>query len=210
MDCDYNIWKEKEEESRIAGNQQDLRKNTDWARWAITVAIVFKSQVISKCYWYWCNAETSDISFLLGVILCQELELVGSNQGNCSRSSDALRTNVLSKFGGVSLESFSLIRSTALGWTDTHNTGMDTAGDAVLLLDVDLGQMEVLGVECKVVFNVSLGWSVDEVTSLESLDSLVLRAHLCAVKATNNVWVTSVWLVPSVISSFSWHFLIII
>ena len=29
MDCDYNIWKEKEEESRIAGNQQDLRKNTD-------------------------------------------------------------------------------------------------------------------------------------------------------------------------------------
>jgi hypothetical protein len=87
---------------------------------------------------------------------------------------------------------------------------VDAASDTVLLLDVDLGQVEVLLVECKVVFDVSLGGAVNEVTHLESLDGLVLGANLGAVKTTDDVGVALVRLVSSVISSFGWHNLIII
>ena len=86
---------------------------------------------------------------------------------------------------------------------------MDGAGDAVLLLDVDLGQVEVLDVKCKVVFDVSLGRAVDQVTHLESLDGFVFGAHLGAVEAADRVRVAFVRLVSSVISSFGWHNLII-
>ena len=90
------------------------------------------------------------------MVLGKELQLVRGDQGESGGSGQGFRAHVLSELGCVSLESFTLFGSSALGRTDAHNTGMDAAGDAVLLLDVDLGQMEVLGVECKVVFNVSL------------------------------------------------------
>ena len=115
---------------------------------------------------------------------------------------------MLSKFGGVTLESLTLHAAADLGGTDAHDTGVDAASNAVLLLHVDLGQIEVLGVKSKVVFDVSLGGAVHQVTHLESLDGLVLGAHLGAVEAANSVRVALVRLVSSVISSFSWHFLI--
>ena len=153
--------------------------------------------------------ESDHTSLLLGV-LGEESQLIGGDQGEGSGAGNGLGADVLSELGGVSLETLTFARSTDLNGTETDNAGVDTAGDAVLLLDVDLGQVEVLLVECKVVFDVSLGGAVNEVTHLESLDGLVLGAHLGAVEAANDVRVALVRLVPSVISSFGWHNLIII
>ena len=94
---------------------------------------------------------------------------------------------MLSELGCVSLETFSLLATSDLSRADTNNTGVNTASDAVLLLDVDLGQTEVSSVESKVIFDVSLGRAVHQVAHLESLDGLVLGGHLGAVKATNGV-----------------------
>ena len=117
---------------------------------------------------------------------------------------------MLSELGGVSLEALTLARAADLNGAKTDDTGVDAASDTVLLLDVDLGEVEVLLVECKVVFDVSLGGAVNEVAHLESLDGLVLGANLGAVKTTDDVGVALVRLVSSVISSFGWHNLIII
>ena len=117
---------------------------------------------------------------------------------------------MLSELGGVSNETLTLLTTADLGRSETHNAGMNAAGDTVLLLDVDLGQVEVLLVKCKVVFDVSLRRAVHKVTHLESLDCLVLGAHLGTVKATDDVRVASVRLISSVVSSFGWHNLIII
>ena len=153
--------------------------------------------------------ESAGSSFLLGV-LGEEAKLVGGDQGEGSGAGNGLGAHVLSKLGGVSLEALTFAGSTDLNGTETDNTGVDAASDAVLLLDVDLGQVEVLLVKCKVVFDVSLGGAVNEVAHLESLDGLVLGADLGAIEAANDVGVALVRLVPSVISSFDWHNLIII
>ena len=86
---------------------------------------------------------------------------------------------------------------------------MDSTSDTVLLLNVDLGEMEMLLLECKVVFNVSLGGSINEVTHLESLDGFILGDNFSAVMASDYVSMTLVILASSVISSFGWHNLII-
>ena len=138
----------------------------------------------------------------------EEPELLGGDQGEGSGASDGFGAHVLAELGGVTLEAFSLLSLAGLGGTDTDNTGVNTAGNAVLLLDVDLGEVEELGVKSIVVFDISLGGAVDEVTHLEALDGLVLGAHLGAVEAADNVGVAPVRLVPSVVSSFSWHILI--
>jgi hypothetical protein len=143
-------------------------------------------------------------SVLLG-LPGEEPELLGGDQGQGRGAGDGLGAHVLAELGGVSLEALTTAGATDLDGAETHNAGVDAAGDAVLLLDVDLGQVEVLGVECKVIFDVSLGGAVNEVAHLESLDGLVLGAHLRAVKAANGVRVALVRLVPPVISSFDWH-----
>ena len=63
---------------------------------------------------------------------------------------------MLSELGGVSLETFTFGVATDLDRSETNDTSVDTAGNAVLLLDVDLGEREVLLVKSIVVFNVSL------------------------------------------------------
>ena len=78
---------------------------------------------------------------------------------------------------------------------------MDGAGNAVLLLDVDLGEMEVLLVVSKVVLNVSSGGTINHVSHLESLDSFILGNASTAVDATNNVRVTLVFLSSTVVTS---------
>ena len=104
--------------------------------------------------------QTSDSSSLaLGLVLTtlvEELKLIWGDKGDGGAASDGLSADVLSKLGGVSLETLSLHASADLGGTNTHDTGVNTAGDAVLLLDVDLGQIEVRCLESKVVFDVSL------------------------------------------------------
>ena len=72
------------------------------------------------------------------MILGQELEFVRGDERESGGSGEGFGTHVLSQFGGVSLESFTLFGSSTLGGANTHDTGMDAACDAVLLLDVDL------------------------------------------------------------------------
>ena len=122
----------------------------------------------------------------------QELELLRRDQRQRSRASKGLRAHVLAQLSGVTLEAFALFALAGLGGADADDTGVDAAGDAVLLLDVDLGEVECLLVEREVVLDVSLGGAVDEVAHLEALDGLVLGAHLRAVKAANHVRVAPV------------------
>ena len=117
---------------------------------------------------------------------------------------------MVSDLGSVALETFATAGSTHLHGTETDNTGVDAASNTVLLLNIDLGQVEVLRVKSELLFDVSLGGAVDEVAHLESLNGLVLGAALGAVEATNVIGVALVALISSVVSSFDWHNLIII
>jgi hypothetical protein len=146
----------------------------------------------------------------LVAVLLEEFKLVLRDQGEGSGASEGLEANVLSQFGCVSLETLSLAGAADLDGTEAHNTGVNTASNTVLLFDIDLGDHEVLLVKGVVVLDVSLGRTINKVAHLESLDGLVLGAALGAVEAANGVGVTLVGLVPSVISSFDWHNLIII
>ena len=78
---------------------------------------------------------------------------------------------------------------------------MDGARHAVLLLDVDLGENEVLRVVCVVVLNVSTGGSVDHLSHLEALDRFVLWHTSGTVDASNGILVTAVVLGSTVVSS---------
>ena len=62
----------------------------------------------------------------------------------------------MSEFGGVTLETLTLLSATDFSGTKANDTSVNATRNAILLLDVDLGQVEVLLIECKVVFNVSL------------------------------------------------------
>ena len=136
------------------------------------------------------------------VVLVEESKLILGNQGKSSGAGEGLKADVLSKLGGVSLETLTLAGATDLDGTEAHNTGVNAASDTVLLLDIDLGDHEVLLVKGVVVLDVSLGGTVNKVAHLESLDGLILGAGLGAVEAANGVGVALVGLVPSVISSF--------
>jgi len=83
---------------------------------------------------------------------------------------------------------------------------MDSARDAVLELDVDLGQGKGLLVICIVVFDVSLGGAVDHLAHLESFDRLVLANEAGAVVAAHRISMALVLLSSSVVSSLRWHF----
>ena len=98
----------------------------------------------------------------------------------------------MAELGSEALEAVSLFALASLARTNANNARVDATCDAVLLLYVDLGQMEVLGVKSKVVFNVSLGGAVHQVTLLEPLDCLVLGAHLGAVKTADHIGVAPV------------------
>ena len=140
-------------------------------------------------------------SFLAGVVPLEELELLRGDQGKSGTAGDGLRAHVVAELGGVALVALALLTLAGLGGADTDDAGVDAAGDAVLLLDVDLGQVEVLGVESKVVFDVSLGGAVHDVAHLESLDGLVLGVDTTAVGAVHDIGVSLVFLGSSVVSS---------
>ena len=114
----------------------------------------------------------------------------------------------MSELGGVSLEAVSLGTGSADSGACANDTGVDGAGHAVLLLDIDLGQMEVLLSVCIVVFDVSSGGSVHHVSHLEALNSLIFGNTSSTVKASDDIRVALVMLSSSVVSSLRWHILI--
>ena len=84
---------------------------------------------------------------------------------------------------------------------------MDAAADAVLHLDVELG--DDVGLEGLVLLKILLGGGIDDVPDVEALDGLVLGAEPSAVDADNGFDVPSVLLVPAVVSPLDWHVAII-
>jgi hypothetical protein len=140
-------------------------------------------------------------SVLISVSASEELEhLVGFAEGDSGGTSDGFNgVDVAAKLGGVSLVSIAFDSGTANGGAGAHNTSMDAAGDAVLLLDVDLGQGE--GLVSGVLLQVSSGGAVNHLSHLEALDSFVLGHTAGAVQASDHVGMTLVLLPSSVVSS---------
>ena len=56
-----------------------------------------------------------------------------------------IRVDVASELGSVSLVSVAFNSSTANGGAGAHDTSVDATRDTVNLLDIDLGQVELLG-----------------------------------------------------------------
>ena len=83
---------------------------------------------------------------------------------------------------------------------------MDSALNAVVHLHVNLGQIEVILVECVILLYVSATRSVHDIAHLESLDGLVLGNDTSALRAADNVGMTLVLLGAPVVSSLRWHF----
>ena len=139
----------------------------------------------------------------ISVSASEELEhLGGVTKGDGGGSSDGFNgVNVASQTSGVSLVSVALDSGTANGGASAHDTSVNTARDAVLLLDVDLGQVEVLGVVSRVLLDISPGGGIDQLSHLESLDGLILGHNTGAVDASNDVSVSLVLLSSSVVSS---------
>ena len=87
----------------------------------------------------------------------------------------------------------------------SHDSGVDSAGDAVGLLEVELGEVEVLLVVGIVVLEVFAGGLINDLLHGESLDGLVLGVDSAAVGAVDDVGVSLVLLGSSVVSSLGGH-----
>lgn len=154
--------------------------------------------------------QVSSRSLFLGIVLFEELEQSGEGKGGGAR--DLLKTHgrALSQLGGVTLEALALAGTADLHRSEADSAGVDAAGNAVLLLDIDLGEVEVFVTKGELLLDISAGGAVHKVAHLEALNGLVLGAALGAVEAADIVRVSLVALVPTVVSSFDWHNLIII
>ena len=118
-----------------------------------------------------------------------------------STSDGFIGVDVGSQLGSVSLVSISLSSSTANAGTSAHDTSVDSTRDAVILLDVDLGQVEELLTVGGVLLNVSPGGAIDNLSSLETLDGFILGHASAAKNAPHDVGVALVLLSSSVVSS---------
>ena len=90
--------------------------------------------------------------------------------------------------------------------SDSDDSSVDSAGDAVLELDVDLGDGEVI--EGGVFLKISLGRAVDHISDGVSLNGFIFRGQSTAVSADDGLNVASTLLGSSVISSLGWHLLL--
>lgn len=85
--------------------------------------------------------------------------------------------------------------------SDTHDSRVDGARDAVLLLDIDFWEHEELLLVCRSLLDILLGRRVDNSLHLEPLDRLVLWHTSSAVDAHDDVRVSLVFFTPTVVSS---------
>lgn len=88
--------------------------------------------------------------------------------------------------------------------TDTDDTSVNGTRDAVLHLQVQLGQV-VAGVENTGIRNITDSSRLDHIPDDESLHGLVLGGHTAAVRAPDDTGVSTALLVPSVIASLGAH-----
>ncbi len=105
---------------------------------------------------------------------------------------------------GVSLDS--LGRGSVLAFLDApdlDDPGVDGAGNAVLHLDVELGND--VSLEGSVLLQVLLRRGVHNVPDRETLHRLVLRTQATAVDANYRLDIPAVILVATVISALDWH-----
>lgn len=142
-------------------------------------------------------------SVLISVSGSEELEdLGGVAEWDGGRSSDVFKGfGVTAQLGRVSLVPVTFGTSAAKAGAGTYNTGVDGARDTVLLLNIDLGQVELLLVIGRVLLDVSPGGSVDHLSHLEALDRFVLGHDTGAVDAPHDVGVSLVFLPSSVVPS---------
>jgi len=142
-------------------------------------------------------------SVLISVSASEELEhlgLVAKRDGG--GTSDGFNgVDVTSQAGGVSLVSIAFSSGTAYAGTSANDTSVDAARHAVLHLDVDLGQVEVLDIVGRVLLDISSGRGINHLSHLEALDGLVLGNASGAVNAPDHIRMTLVLLPPSVVSS---------
>ena len=82
---------------------------------------------------------------------------------------------------------------------------MDSAGDTVLNLAVELGNLVKSLLISEEQSDISLGGSIDHITDGVSLDSLILRDLSSAVSAIDSAGVSSIALASSVVTSFDRH-----
>ena len=142
-------------------------------------------------------------SVLISVSGSEELEdLGGVAKWDGGSSSDILKgLGVTAQLGSVSLVPVTLGTSTANAGASTHDTSVDGARDTILLLNINLGQVELLLVIGRVLLDISPGGSVDHLSHLEALDRFVLGHDTGAVDAPHDVGVSLVFLSSSVVSS---------
>ena len=142
-------------------------------------------------------------SLLVFVSALEEPELLlDVAEWDSSSSSDGfIGIDVAAYLGGVPLVSVTFGSSSAYAGTGTDDTGVDATGHTVIVLDIDLGQVEVLLVIGGVLLNISSGGAINHLSHLETLDGLVLGHAARAVHAPDNVRMTLVLLPSSVVPS---------
>ena len=142
-------------------------------------------------------------SLLVSVSALEELELLFNvTEWDCRSTSDSLiGVDVVSNLGSVSLVSVSLNSSTANTRTGADDFKMDGASHTVIVLDIDLGQVEVLLFVGGALPDIPPGGTVDNLSHLETLDSLILGHYTRTVHASDGVRVSLILLSSSVVPS---------
>lgn len=90
-----------------------------------------------------------------------------------------------------------------LGGSDLDNSGVNSAANTVLHFDIKFGDNVVL--ESSVFLEILLWRGIDNVSNSEPLYGLILWTSSAAVDTDDGFDVSSVILVPTVVSPFYWH-----
>eukprot|EP00356_Strombidium_inclinatum_P008916 CAMPEP_0170484834 /NCGR_PEP_ID=MMETSP0208-20121228/4209_1 /TAXON_ID=197538 /ORGANISM="Strombidium inclinatum, Strain S3" /LENGTH=136 /DNA_ID=CAMNT_0010758279 /DNA_START=149 /DNA_END=559 /DNA_ORIENTATION=- len=118
--------------------------------------------------------------------------------GNSEATGLGLDVGNSSKLGGVSSHSVSTD-----GGSGADDSSVDGAGDAIALLEIQLGEVEISLVVSIVILKILPGRLVDDLLHLEPLDGLVLGIDSAAVEAVDHVGVSLILFTSSVVSSSS-------
>ena len=85
--------------------------------------------------------------------------------------------------------------------SDSDDSGVDGARNAVLLLEIDFWEMEVLWWVSAVIFDIFSGGLIHKLSHGKSLDGLIFGNLSVAVEADHTVRVSLIFLTSSVVSS---------